>query len=76
MEGPGDHARILSAAVHSEIPAQKVLAAIVLEAVLSCSDNKKGNIALKREKVILTFVASFSTLTLTQTKQKKTHTHN
>lgn len=46
MEGPGDHARILSAAVHSEIPAQKVLTAIVLEAVLSCSDNKrKGNIA-------------------------------
>lgn len=37
MEGPGDHARILSAAVHSEIPAQKVLAAVVLEAVLSCS---------------------------------------
>lgn len=37
MEGPGDHARILSAAVHSEIPAQKVLTAVVLEAVLSYS---------------------------------------
>lgn len=48
MEGPGDHARILSAAVHSEIPAQKVLTAIVLEAVLSCSGG--GGVATKEKE--------------------------
>uniref|UniRef100_A0A182TJN6 Uncharacterized protein n=1 Tax=Anopheles melas TaxID=34690 RepID=A0A182TJN6_9DIPT len=36
VESAGHHARLLSSAVHSKIPAQKVLTTIVLEALVNC----------------------------------------
>lgn len=75
MEGPGDHARILSAAVHSEIPAQKVLTAVVLEAVLSAVQQwrcAKCEIIGKMRKSNLNFRRKFFD-PHTQNKQKNTH---
>lgn len=52
MEGPGDYARVLFAAVHFEIPAQKVFPAVVLEAFLRQRSSKRDTRTLNNTKKI------------------------